>query len=464
MGVGRVGQGLVASRPVLLEKIVEIRTAVDVFHRFSSLIAGPAIAARRPQSPKRLHRSGLERLRRLHIFGFATTRVPLIIPVMNSLIPRLLVGALGHFLFFGQVAPAGSAELAPGGNSPAHLAAKQFLRGANLGNYLEAPPKANWGAKYTADDFVNIQGEGFDHVRVPIAWHHYAGPSPEFKLAAEIFAQADFLITNALNHGLNVILNIHHFDEFTSEPAAHTEKFYALWRQIAARYATSPPAVAFELLNEPKDKATTVLLNPIYAEAIRIIRETNPRRVIFVGPGKWNQVSELPNLHLPETDENLIVTVHCYDPFYFTHQSASWAGEDVKRLKGIQFPGPPGKPFVLDPALGLKASVTNWIQRYNTLPADQNPCSSRPFREKIKIAKQWSDEHQRPIHMGEFGCYVQADFSSRARFYKEFRVALEEVGMGWAVWDWKAGFRYWDDAKKQPAPGMREALFGAKAR
>ena len=55
-----------------------------------------------------------------------------------------------------------------------------------------------------------------------------------------------------------------------------------------AHYAKFPGEVAFELLNEPKDAATTVVLNPIYAEAIRVIRETNPRRVIFVGPGKWN--------------------------------------------------------------------------------------------------------------------------------------------------------------------------------
>ena len=144
-------------------------------------------------------------------------------------------------------------------------------------------------------------------------------------------------------------MNIHHFDEFTSNPSAFANKFYALWRQIAAHYAKSPDDVAFELLNEPKDAATTVVLNPIYAEAIRVIRETNPRRVIFVGPGKWNQVSELPNLRLPDKDQNLIVTVHCYDPFNFTHQGATWTSSDVKGLKGIVFPGPPSRPFVPDP-------------------------------------------------------------------------------------------------------------------
>jgi endoglucanase len=35
----------------------------------------------------------------------------------------------------------------------------------------------------------------------------------------------------------------------------------------------------------------------------------------------------------------------------------------------------------------------------------------------------------------------------------------DENKLGWAIWDWSAGFRYWDKAKNQPMPGMREALF-----
>ena len=344
-------------------------------------------------------------------------------------------------------------------STPAHRAAKKFLRGTNLGNYLEAPPGQDWGARYSEADFVHIKAEGFDHVRLPIAWHHYAGPAPGYKLSDEIYARADFLVTNPLKHGLNVIVNIHHFDAFTSNPPAFTNQFYALWRQIAGHYAKFPDNVAFELLNEPKDQATTVVLNPIYAEAIKEIRRTNPRRTIFVGPGKWNQAGELPNLRLPDNDQNLIVTVHCYDPFNFTHQGATWTSSDVKSLKGIVFPGPPPAPFVADPAANLGRGTLDWLQRYNTLPTDKNPCSPIAFRRPLQQAKEWSDHYGRPIHVGEFGCYIGADPASRARFYAEFRKALDEFGLGWAMWDWKAGFRYWDDGSGQPAPGIKEALF-----
>src|SRR5262245_37155364 len=108
-------------------------------------------------------------------------------------------------------------------------------------------------------------------------------------------------------------------------------------------------------------------MNPIYAKAIAEIRRTNPRRTLLVGPGSWNNILELTNLVLSATETNLIVTVHCYDPFYFTHQGATWAGPNVS-VRGIRFPGPPAKPVVPDPALPLNPWVRSWIERYNTLP------------------------------------------------------------------------------------------------
>jgi endoglucanase len=347
-----------------------------------------------------------------------------------------------------------------GTNTPAHQALRKFLRGANLGNYLEAPPNQNWGQSYSAADFRHIREEGFDHVRIPARWNDSCGPAPDFKINEAFAQKADALVNGALAEGLGAIVNIHHFDDFTTNPSAHTEKFYKLWEHISARYADKTNLVAFELLNEPKDAATTEVLNPIYAEAIRRIRTKNPNRTIFVGPGKWNQISQLKFLALPANDSNIIVTVHSYEPFYFTHQGASWTG-DTTATTGILFPGPPATPVT--PATKNPA-VTNWINRYNTTPAEKNPSSKAAFVATLELAKKWSDENGRPIHIGEFGAYEKADPISRANYYREMRAAAERLGFGWAVWDWKAGFKYWDSAKNAPAPGMREALFPGRVK
>jgi endoglucanase len=343
-------------------------------------------------------------------------------------------------------------------NSPAHQAARLFMRGANLGNYLEAPARQSWGVTVAAEEFSMMKREGFDHVRVPIRWSDYTGPEPDSLVPRGFFARVDFVVTNALAAKLAVIINMHHFDAFTSDPDGQTDKFIAIWRQIALHYGTFTNTVAFELLNEPKDAATTEKMNPIYARTIYEIRKVDPIRTIFVGPGRWNQIGELKNLVLPENDDNLIVTVHCYDPFYFTHQGASWTGDDTK-VKGIQFPGPPAQPLVPDPSLKLNKGVADWIGRYNTLPTAENPSSPAAFTDKLAEARAWSDYYGRPIHVGEFGCYTMADAESRARFYGAFRRACDENKIGWAIWDWSASFQYWDKKRNEPVPGMHEALF-----
>jgi endoglucanase len=361
----------------------------------------------------------------------------------------------------GAFVPLNPAEMKPltNHNSPAHRTAAHFMHGVNFGNYLEVPTGQDWGVRITTNDFDHVKAEGFDHVRVPTAWHQYAGPGPDFRLSDTIFGRVDFMVTNALARGLAVLVNIHGYDEFTSDPAKETEKFIALWRQIAAHYAAAPDTVVFELLNEPKDAATTTVLNPIYARVIAEIRKTNPRRTIVVAPGDWDNVKELKNLVLPGTEDNLMVTIHCYEPFYFTHQGASWAGPDVP-VRGIRFPGPPPTPLVPDSSLKLRESVRNWIDNYNKLPAEKNPSSALAFAGRMKLARQWADHYGRPVYVGEYGAYTRADAESRANFYKAFRRVLAEEKLGWAIWDWNAGFRYWDSGKQEPSPGMREALFG----
>jgi len=344
-------------------------------------------------------------------------------------------------------------------STPAHKAARRFLRGANLGNGLEVPPGQSWGVHYTAEDLHLIRAEGFDHVRIPIGWHHYTGAGPEFLLRPEIFDRADELVYTGLREQLSVIINVHHFDQFTSDPKRETARFLAIWRQLSAHYARVPEGLAFELLNEPKDSATTEVINPIFAEAIEQIRRIDPKRTIFVGPGRWNSVAELPSLRLPDADANLVVTVHNYEPFYFSHQGATWAGPDTK-LTGIVFPGPPSEPLEPSSNLKLSAPLRDWVKAYNVEPTATNPSSPRAFQGAITQAKEWSLYYGRPIHVGEFGCLTTADPRSRANYYGAFREAAEAAQIGWALWDWKANFRYWNQESGRPETGMHEALFG----
>ncbi len=340
-------------------------------------------------------------------------------------------------------------------DTPAYRAAKHFQRGMNLGDYLEA---GRWAIKIEPDEFAAMKREGFDHVRVPVGWHRYAGAAPDFTLSSDIFARVDFVVSNVLGNGQAVMINLHHFNALDENPTNATAEFLKIWEQVAAHYKDYPAELLFELDNEPHDQATTALMNPIYAQAIALIRKTNPQRTLVVEPGGWGSIAELKNLVLPP-DDNLIVSAHCYEPFHFTHQGATWSSRDFFQTN-IVFPGPPATPLEPDMGLEPKPWVLDWIRKYNTSSADKNPSSAAAFADKLKYCRAWSDFYGRPVHLGEFGAIIKADTASRVNFYSAFRHAAESEKLGWCVWDWSANFRYWDKKNHAPVPGMHEALFG----
>ena len=262
------------------------------------------------------------------------------------------------------------------------------------------------------------------------------------------------MILRAVEKNLHILLDWHHFYELDKDPAGRREQFVKGWQTIATHFKDASPLLFFELLNEPHDKLTTELLNPIQAEAIAAIRSIHPQRVIFLSTGDWGKIEELDKLVLPD-DDRLVVTVHCYEPFIFTHQNSSWT--HLKDLKNITYPGPPATPLSVPDSLKGDKHLTNLIQRYNTVQGIDNPSSPQKMLLLLDAAKRWSDHFGRPIHLGEFGAIDTATAESRVRYVKDVKNAAESRGIPWTLWDWKAKFAYWD--KKTNQPLLRTAIF-----
>jgi len=140
---------------------------------------------------------------------------------------------------------------------------------------------------------------------------------------------------------------MHHYLTMMSDPNGQHERFLALWEQIAEHYKDYPPALLFELLNEPNDQLIAPLWNEASNEALGIVRKSNPTRNVIIGPTYWNNYSWMSTLDLPANDAHIIATFHYYKPFQFTHQGASWEkdssswlgtnwGERI--LKNLQLP------------------------------------------------------------------------------------------------------------------------------
>src|SRR5262249_54964862 len=127
-----------------------------------------------------------------------------------------------------------------------------------------------------------------------------------------------------LAQGLNVILDEHDFDACSKDAAVCRTKLASFWRQVAPRYRHIDNRVLFEILNEPHGAVTIEGWNQLLAEMLALIRKSNPTRNVIIGPGDYNNYDYLDELRLPAVDRHLIVTIHYYAPFTFTHQGAPW--------------------------------------------------------------------------------------------------------------------------------------------
>ena len=341
-------------------------------------------------------------------------------------------------------------------DSPAHRAARKLQRGVSLAQSGDLLRRNGTISPFGDDDFANMRREGFDHVRLPVAWHLQTSAGPEFKIASELFARVDLVVAKAAKQELGVVLGCQEFDGLYQNPSLELPRFIAIWRQVATHYNDFPANLSFELISPAGNRGITLALNGHYSEALRAIRGVSPDRAVLMSPGRLGSPWELSRLQLPEWDANIIVSLHSREPEPFTQQMLVASGSV---LSAIRFPGPPESPASSESMAALDLNTREWIGRYQTLPPERNPSGPQFVRGLVRFAQQWSEHSGRPIYFADWGCPQQIEAGSRARYYSAWREALSEARVGWGVLDWKQGCRYWDEKTSQPMVGLREALF-----
>lgn len=304
---------------------------------------------------------------------------------------------------------------------------RRLGRGINMGNMFEAPSEQAWGNPWQSGYFKQIADLGFQHVRIPVRWE----PAERSLAEAPYTIRPDFLerirqvVDEALSQKLLVVLNMHHHEALYADPDGQRARFLSQWRQIAGQFAAYPDSLVFELLNEPHGKLTAEKWNILLAEGVREIRTTNPTRAILIGTAEWGGLSALSKLVLPE-DRNIILTVHYYQPFEFTHQGAEWTGASAQAWLG-----------------------TRWLDR-----DVERETIRRHFQPVIDLRAKRGV----PVHVGEFGAYGRADMESRVRWTRFLARYFEEQQFSWAHWEFSAGFGIYDPKARELRQPLVHAL------
>lgn len=287
----------------------------------------------------------------------------------------------------------------------AHDQIAQMTRGVNIVGYdplWKDPGKARFKPKHME---IIRKGE-FDSVRIVL--QAFAHMDEQDRLPRHWFDTLDGLVQAALAQGLTVVLDEHDFIFCGQEPAVCRRRLLSFWEQVAPRFASASNQVVFEILNEPHGKLDAEW-NDLLAQALKVIRRTNPHRNVIVGPPFWNNIHALELLRLPEDDRHLIVTVHYYLPMRFTHQGASWTPQYTEL--GVTWGTPREREALENDFDGVEA---------------------------------WSRKHDRPIYLGEFGAYDKAPMESRAAYTAAVARAAELRGWAWAYWQFDSDFIVYD--------------------
>lgn len=298
-----------------------------------------------------------------------------------------------------------------------------FRRGVNVLGYDPYWTDAS-KRRFQWRHFAEIRKAGFDHVRLNLqAFKHM---DAQDRLDPAWIAKLDDVVRHAQAAGLGIIIDEHDFDVCSQNVDICRSRLSAFWTQVAPRFAKASRSVAFELLNEPHDQLNGEPWNQLFAQLLGIVRQSNPTRIVVVGPTHWNSLKDLPLLKLPP-DPNLLVTFHYYEPFRFTHQGATWVGEELRQLHGVTW--------------GSAADRA-------TVRSDFDQVSA------------WSAANNRPILLGEFGAFDKSGtpIELRAAYTRGVREEAERHHFGWAYWQFDGDFIVWDMSKQQWVEPIRNAL------
>lgn len=285
---------------------------------------------------------------------------------------------------------------------------------------LEQPGAGNgswdgcWNNPIKDDYFEIIKASGFNSIRLPVRWGEKASDIPPFTIPAVFTTSVKAIVDKAIAAGFPVILNIHHYNELYDDSKNRTDlelqkqKFVELWRQIANEFKNySNDYLIFEVLNEPRSRITTPVLNSLLEQVWPVIRESNPERTIMINSTDWGKYSNLPYIKIPNDDANVILSGHYYNPHAFTHQGESGNATGVKWGSA-------------DDQEKLKQEI---LKTYNDLKAKY-----------IGI-----DGGTIPVNIGEFGGSNRAAIADRAAWINLARSEFEKYGFSWHYWAFPNG-------------------------
>ena len=314
----------------------------------------------------------------------------------------------------------------------------RLATGANVCRWFRFPPSksaehfTSYISPVEADYMAHI---GLKHVRLCVAPPVIMNPTSG-EIIAERGKQLEAAIERFHRAGLLVVIDIHNEDRRAENDPKWQEAFVHFWGLLAGQLSRFDPELTIlEIINEPVFDRHEEEWNTLNSRLAAAIRHSAPRHTIMTSGPNWGGIDGLKKLKLL-TDRNVIYSFHCYDPFTFTHQGATWSSPAVKSLHDVPYPSSPEAVQPLLTALESKPDAKRMVESYGKERWNEEKLAAR-----FSQAVEWGDKNRVPLYCGEFGVYpARSKPEDRSRWFRDFGDVLAQNRIGWAVWGWDEGF------------------------
>ncbi len=192
---------------------------------------------------------------------------------------------------------------------------------------------------FNEDDVIFLRQAGASVVRIPLNYRHFEDDDAPFKYKESGFARLDQVLRHCENHGLYVILDLHsaqgwqnvhwHSDNASRislfwTVSSYQDRYVALWKEFARRYANRAVIAGYDILNEPCSnneigdypwniasnyKPHWDRMNSVFRRVVSEIRKIDSRHIIFLEGD--NYAMQFSGFEKP-FDDDLVYSSHNY--------------------------------------------------------------------------------------------------------------------------------------------------------
>jgi endoglucanase len=307
-----------------------------------------------------------------------------------------------------------------------------------------------------------LRDAGANFIRLPVQpTLFYDSTSSSWQLLKRTLLEAQRV-------GIRVIVDFHPSLNSQRDMLSGDPKFLDLIGNMGT-FLKDYPSALLELQNEPISPVGDTCnpafdWNTVQQGFYQKARAANKNITIVLTGACWGGIDGLLKVN-PVNDQNVIYSLHFYDPMYFTHQGASWTGGDLPFLKNIPYPPTPENVAAIIPSVtyAMPSNAKKSAIRQALLEYGQSGYNKAKILARLEVAKNWATKNNARLLLGEFGVLqTEAPAQDRIQFMKDVRESAESLGMAVAAWDYgpTSGFGFHRDLKTEA--GMFEAM-GFKA-